>query len=429
MFNARNHNFFHFWILSIIVCIAIWTKEHQIADNHLILIRSLLSVCVFFSLSQILQPFLMKFHVVRRLQINGIVKQCFISFQWSFLFFFLLLLNQSNVILHVATIIAFAINALLAESRYVGALIVSSILFAYLLFSAIEPSVALSFEVGHIVMAGLFASALIAYIQKLKSELTHQLVQQSNVLAGAIAHELKTPLCSILYLSIGQQANLQRLNEPLQISPSSLLADKEILISTQGIQRCAENALFAIDFVLTNLKGDVFQYGTVFQIVDVFKQALSEYPFELDESSKIQLSSIDDFLVMSNKLAIKHVFFNLLKNALYQIKSSGKGEIQIWTETTHKENIFHFKDTASGIAKHKMDSLFIPYLSKKTGGTGLGLPFCSLVMDSSGGKILCNSIENEYTHFQLVFPMISASLPENVNIRPKCSQQKVTIWA
>jgi len=101
---------------------------------------------------------------------------------------------------------------------------------------------------------------------------------------------------------------------------------------------------------------------------------------------------------------MRHVLFNLLKNALYYIEAANKGEIYIRAEKTPDANILHFKDTGKGMASSMMPYVFERFYSKTQHGTGIGLAFCKSVIESFGGKISCESVEGEHTTFILEFP-------------------------
>ena len=107
----------------------------------------------------------------------------------------------------------------------------------------------------------------------------------------------------------------------------------------------------------------------------------------------------EDFVFLGSMNFMMHVYFNLLKNALFYIKRAGKGEIYI----TVRKNEVVFRDTGPGIPSEYLPQIFDRFHSKREGGTGLGLAFCQLVMDSFDGTITCDSVEGEYTEFRLMF--------------------------
>jgi len=105
-----------------------------------------------------------------------------------------------------------------------------------------------------------------------------------------------------------------------------------------------------------------------------------------------------------NQLLTIHIIFNLLKNALYYIKSVGKGEIYIWLELGEEMNKLCFKDTAKGISSNELPHVFERFYSNTQGGSGIGLAFCKMTMEQFGGDIHCESVEGDYAEFVLSFP-------------------------
>ena len=98
---------------------------------------------------------------------------------------------------------------------------------------------------------------------------------------------------------------------------------------------------------------------------------------------------------------------NLLKNAFYFIDKAGKGEIYIWAEINKNKSLLHFKDTAQGIEPEVLPKIFNQFFTYETNrGTGIGLSFCKIVMQSHHGNIECYSKFGEFTEFVLSFPKI-----------------------
>ena len=103
---------------------------------------------------------------------------------------------------------------------------------------------------------------------------------------------------------------------------------------------------------------------------------------------------------------MKHVIFNLLKNALYAIASTGKGEIFLSIISGKKgaANRLVFKDTGPGIPPEHLRHIFDRFYTKTEHGSGIGLAFCQSVIQSFEGNISCLSSLGEHTTFTLSFP-------------------------
>jgi signal transduction histidine kinase len=96
----------------------------------------------------------------------------------------------------------------------------------------------------------------------------------------------------------------------------------------------------------------------------------------------------------------------LLKNAFKIIYEEGKGKITISFKQTQENNQLIFTDTAKGISKDLLPTIFDIFVTQDQThkGAGLGLAFCKMVMQAYGGKITCKSQKGKYTTFILSFP-------------------------
>ncbi|MBP7653393.1 GHKL domain-containing protein, partial [Candidatus Dependentiae bacterium] len=102
-------------------------------------------------------------------------------------------------------------------------------------------------------------------------------------------------------------------------------------------------------------------------------------------------------VIYANTDQIKQVFVNLMFNAIYSLKHSGKQNknIQIKMYDDLKFLIIEFFDNGTGIKKEHIDKVFDPYFTtKKTGdGTGLGLSISYSIIKLYNGEI---KIESEF---------------------------------
>ncbi len=145
---------------------------------------------------------------------------------------------------------------------------------------------------------------------------------------------------------------------------------------------------------------------TICHIESCINDALATYPFKENERALVQLTINDNFDFLGHPVLFYRVIFNLVRNSLEQIEKCKKGEIFISTSHTEKFNFLNFKDTASWASLEIIEYLFDGYKTTKKNGTGVGLAFCKLTMQSFGGDIICHSVEGEYIEFELSFPVL-----------------------
>ncbi|WP_245528685.1 sensor histidine kinase [Candidatus Odyssella thessalonicensis] len=269
-------------------------------------------------------------------------------------------------------------------------------------------------------LGGAFANYLwaviIAAIFARRKEIIQKEKQQSlRMQAAAIAHEMRTPLAAVANMATGLKNYLPTLIETqqtMQEKEESLpyVNDKVLeplkLVPIE-LERVARSAFTVIDTLLLNLQDAPSKIVLErCNILDCVEAALKAYSLTDAEEELISLENVNNFEVETNAHLLKHVFFNLLKNSLHYLKAAGKGKILIWTEKGEKFNKLHFKDTGKGIPPNILPHIFDQFYSRTDHGTGVGLAFCKMVMQRSGGDITCESIEGEFTHFILSFPLV-----------------------
>lgn len=233
-------------------------------------------------------------------------------------------------------------------------------------------------------------------------------------LAASVAHEMRGPLSTIRLYSEELGRHLPDLCATYKaavdngVSPASINPEEFERLSSipAKIGRLIRQSNVNIDTFLAvtrELDSEKFAYTSIDKCVT---QALDEYPFTAKERQLITFKSASNFNFIGSGDLLTFVLFNLIKNALWAIKSSKKGNICITTYESPRHYILAFRDTALGIPPDDLPYIFDEFFSTRqdTGGTGVGLSFCRHVIKSFGGNIRCNSEYGVYTEFLLEFP-------------------------
>lgn len=244
------------------------------------------------------------------------------------------------------------------------------------------------------------------------------------VLAGSIAHDLRTPLFCLRsdnhmlenclpillkYYHAAKEAGLEIGIEPtrnvvkwIEEQLPNLPHNNEQIIA--GMHTFIDDNLKAIKVSTSGglLKEDLVECKSYKEI----DNALKSYPFKEGEKELIQYDRTYYFNFMGNPILFMRIIFNLLNNSFYQINKNGKGEIFISSEEHPEFNIIRFKDTGGGASNEIAGHIFEGYKTTKEQGTGVGLAFCNLTMRSFGGDMTCHSVDGDYIEFVLTFPKI-----------------------
>lgn len=251
-----------------------------------------------------------------------------------------------------------------------------------------------------------------------KEQKQNEKLETMKLIGASIAHELRTPFAALGLAASGMRKYFSHLVQGYQLAENADLpvnpinsAQLELLEKIpETIDRESKAANLFIDLLINNINPTIKKDNShTISINTCIKQALERYPFSEEQQLLIYWQDINDFNIKGDEILIIHLLFNLIKNALYYLaKASKKTEkgIYIWTEKTNTGNKLYFKDTGTGIAKDILPYIFNRFFSKTKHGSGIGLTYCKMVMESLGGSITCESEINDYTLFIMTFPVI-----------------------
>lgn len=227
-------------------------------------------------------------------------------------------------------------------------------------------------------------------IERLK---THDRMQREFI--DIVAHELRTPLQSILGLT-----------EILK-SRTKEKETKDILVTINEngnrLHRFVENVLTAtkLEGYFSKIPRETFDLSSLLkEIVDLYKERFANIKRSNVPHSKeihIECKGFDKVcMVNANKLHMSMVITNILENAISFIPLKQKGLITITVSQSGKDVIVHIKDNGEGIHPEILHRLFTKFASKSFYGSGLGLYNCRKIMHMHHGGIWAkNNPSNE----------------------------------
>lgn len=222
--------------------------------------------------------------------------------------------------------------------------------------------------------------------------------QRKNDLIVYLAHDLKTPLTSVIgYLTL--------LRDELQISEE--LREKYLSISLDKAERLEDliNEFFEITrFSLTNLSLELSRTNLsrmLEQIVYEFKPILDTKNLEC----KLDIAPNMEIKCDVNKM--ERVFDNLIRNAINYSFENSTIEITVSKEQDHIS--MSFLNHGNTISEEKLSRIFEQFYrldtsrATKTGGAGLGLAIAKEIVELHHGTITSSS-ENEHIEFVVRLP-------------------------
>jgi signal transduction histidine kinase len=228
------------------------------------------------------------------------------------------------------------------------------------------------------------------------------MVQQEKMvgigqLAAGIAHELNTPLGTIIGYA-------QMLREDLAMQPSvnGNLNDVDEIVEQAG--RCRDLVKNLLNFSRrsTTEKSPTDINGIIRKIL-----SLVEHDFGM---KGVQIrTALDPNLPKAkvNENEIAQVILNLANNAVDSMESGGELKIRTNYDESSDRISIEVHDTGAGISDSDRNRVFEPFFTTKDvgKGTGLGLSICYKIVENHMGTMEFDSVVGEGTTFRVFIPM------------------------
>lgn len=215
-----------------------------------------------------------------------------------------------------------------------------------------------------------------------------------------MSHEIRTPLNAIIGVTdtLGDSELTKEQKELLDIATNAgenLLALVNDILDISKIE-AREVKIESIPFDIIKICRSVIEILT---------------PKALEKNLEIRFAPppADKHFILGDPTRVRQVLLNLLGNS---IKFTNSGHVELVIESLKNSKFLTFKviDTGTGIPEDKHDVLFEKFvqadssITRKYGGSGLGLPISKNLIELMGGKIWFESTEGVGTTFYFTLP-------------------------
>ena len=214
-------------------------------------------------------------------------------------------------------------------------------------------------------------------------------------LAGALAHEIKNPLSTI-------RLNMELLAEDLEEAqtPAQRRAVKRVGVmqrECQRLQDLLDNFLNFAKVRQLNLQSTDLN-AEIGETLDFFAPEAEAAGVEIVRYLDPELPR-----VMLDAESFRAALLNLLLNAV-QAMSDG-GQIVVRTTASGGNAVLQLIDNGCGMNEQTAAHMFEAFFSTKAGGSGLGLPTTSKIIEAHGGRIHVQTEAGHGTQFTIELPV------------------------
>jgi len=220
-----------------------------------------------------------------------------------------------------------------------------------------------------------------------------------------ISHEIRTPINGIVGMA-----------DLLSQNPS----EEDQALYLNAIKTSAENLKVIINDILdvASIESGKLQFEkinfnldkTIRSLVDTFRLQANEKRIALEYSKDPKIPSV----LIGDPVRLNQILINLISNAL---KFTHQGSIHLSVSLAQIKNKKHYvkfeiRDTGIGIPQSKLKTIFESFsqadasVTRKYGGTGLGLTIVRQLVQMQHGSIKVSSKENEGSTFTVIIPYL-----------------------
>lgn len=243
-------------------------------------------------------------------------------------------------------------------------------------------------------------------------QLREQLMRISRVtlageLAGAIAHEVNQPLCSIL---ANARAG-QRLVESGKAAPGEI---SEIFGEIASEGKRAGGIVDRVRRMIQNRppqREDVELGAAVEEVFSLVAGQAGLRGITLRKEVRPDVPPAH-----CDRVQLHQVLLNLVLNAIDAVQDAEVRtalvtvEVAVVSETNGAcETSVCVRDTGAGIAPGAIESIFEPFFTTKRNGIGAGLSICRAIVQAHGGRITVESTPGKGAAFRFTLPHSEAS--------------------
>lgn len=271
----------------------------------------------------------------------------------------------------------------------------------------------------------------ISYIKEYEKQLKDERdrAEAANVAKGEflahMSHEIRTPLTAVSGIAeIFSQVNVfvderhKKLVRTLKVSTESL---KELITDILDFSKIES--------------GEVELHNQKFILGELFEQILSMMSVRAGEKFldfTLDYTDVKSTVFFGDKQRLRQILINLIGNAI-KFTENGHVKIKARIEPVSKTHILRIdiEDTGIGISEAALPVIFEKFrqadssVSRRYGGTGLGLPISKSLAEIMGGTIKVESQIGRGSTFSVLLPFSSAEADSSVDMSEVVRMQKL----
>jgi signal transduction histidine kinase len=269
----------------------------------------------------------------------------------------------------------------------------------------------LSVAASTIVLIALLAETIRQDARLARTNLALQLERSRKLTTvdaalGAMAHEVKQPLTSIISNAEAAQLMLDHAAPDLEEIRGIV---GEIIDGSYRADGIVKN----VRSLFRNFREDIQQVDINIVVKDIM-HGLHNDMADHHVTSRVKLET-ELPTILGHRGQLQEVVFNLIHNALDAMKSGPAAGRSLYVRTERRGSKavgICVQDSGPGIMPEQMSRIFDPFVTTKKDGMGMGLAICRMIVERHGGELSVSPDVDIGARFEIVLPIEPAADPE-----------------
>ncbi|MEH0155824.1 PAS domain S-box protein [Limibacter armeniacum] len=224
-----------------------------------------------------------------------------------------------------------------------------------------------------------------------------------TVFLANMSHEMRTPLNAI----VGFSYLLKTKAEKLHLDPDFTAYLENIKLSGENLSELINNILDLSKIEagkMPMIKGEVEVGRMVDKVYQMHRINAEKKNIELSVRIREDVPEV----VWSDEVKLTQILSNLISNAIKFTPTNGSVTFEV--DHSNNELVFSIEDNGIGISEEKIQHIFDPFeqadnsITRKYGGTGLGLTIVNNLIQMLGGTLSVDSRKGEGSKFVVNIP-------------------------
>ncbi len=262
---------------------------------------------------------------------------------------------------------------------------------------------------------------VVEYVKDVTAEkqLQQQIIQSERLavvgrMSANVAHEIKNPLGTIVLNADLLEEELERLGGPEKTEARGLLG---------VIKSELDHLIDVVDEYLqfARLPQVRLEAGNVNDIIADLLEFLRE---EVSGRNVMVVEDLETSLpaVELDPKQLRQALLNIIKNSFEAMPEGGKLTVSTSRQNGHVQ--INIADTGRGIPEENAELVFTPFFSTKHGGTGLGLPITTHIIQEHHGTVNFESFAGLGTIFTIRLPVPESAAPDDAGAPPSVESRE-----